>query len=93
MEFVKETTDYDQRFRLLNPVTPDLQMPAGKNEVPIWEKELLTLDEAAAYTGIGVHKLRCISNDEHCDFVLWNGSKRLLKRKKLGTYLAEAYSI
>ncbi len=62
-------------------------------EVPIWEKSNLTLEEAAAYSGVGINKLREISNDEFCDFVLWVGSKRLLKRKKLDTYLERAYSI
>ena len=27
-------------------------------EVPIWEKTNLTLEEAAAYSGIGINKLR-----------------------------------
>lgn len=61
--------------------------------IPISEKCLLTLEEAAAYTGIGICKLRDISNDERCDFVLWNGSKRMLKRNKLLAYLESAYSI
>ena len=64
-----------------------------KAKVPISEKCLLTLDEAAAYTGIGICKLRAMSNDERCDFVLWNGSKRMLKKKKLENYLESAYSI
>ena len=55
-------------------------------KIPIWE-------EAASYTGIGVNKLREISNDEKCDFVLWNGSRRLFKREKLESYLNAAYSI
>ena len=29
-----------------------------KNEVPVWEKVNLTLDEAASYFGIGVAKLK-----------------------------------
>ncbi|MBR0542413.1 MAG: transposase [Clostridia bacterium] len=62
-------------------------------EVPIWEKTTLTLEEAAIYTGVGINKLRDISNDERCNFVLWNGNKRLLKRKQLDDYLARAYSI
>lgn len=62
-------------------------------EVPIWEKSNLTLEEAALYSGIGVNKLRDISNDERCPFVLWNGTKRLLKRKKLDEYLEKSYSI
>lgn len=64
-----------------------------KLEVPISEKATLTLEEAAAYTGIGTQKLRDISNDERCEFVLWNGTKRLFKRKKLEAYLDAAYSI
>lgn len=61
--------------------------------VPIWLKSNLTLEEAAAYTGIGVGKLRELSDDEACEFVLWVGTKRLLKRKKLDEYLEKAYSI
>lgn len=62
-------------------------------EMPIWEKSNLTLEEAAAYTGIGISKLREMSNREFCDFVLWVGNKRLLKRKKLDEYLEKAYSV
>ena len=61
--------------------------------VPIWEKSNLTLEEAAAYSGIGINKLREITNDEHCKFVLWVGSKRLIKRKLLDQYLEERYSV
>lgn len=61
--------------------------------VPIWEKSNLTLEEAAAYFGIGVGKLRQLSQSEECPFVLWCGNKRLIKRKKLDEYLAKAYSI
>lgn len=61
--------------------------------VPISEKCLLTLDEAVQYTGLGHQKLRDISNEDDCNFVLWNGSKRMLKRVKLEEYLNKAYSI
>lgn len=62
-------------------------------KIPIWQKSMLTLEEAASYTGIGVNKLREISNREDCNFVLWNGSRRLLKREKLEAYLNGVYSI
>ena len=31
-------------------------------EIPIWEKSNLSLEEAAAYSGIGINKLREITN-------------------------------
>ena len=64
-----------------------------KKEVPVWEKSNLTLEEAAAYSGIGIHKLRELSDKENCEFVLWIGTKRLLKRRKLDEYIERAYSI
>ena len=61
--------------------------------VPIWEKTLLTLEEAAAYSGIGINKLRDITNDEASDIVLWVGNKRLIKRKRLEAFIERTYSI
>ena len=61
--------------------------------VPIWEKTNLTLEEAAAYSGIGINKLRKLSDDENCSFVLLIGSKRLIKRRKLDEYTEKAYSL
>ena len=64
-----------------------------KKEVPVWEKSNLTLEEVAAYSGIGIHRLRELSDKEDCEFVLWIGTKRLLKRKKLDEYIDRSYSI
>lgn len=64
-----------------------------KKAVPIWEKANLTLEEAAEYTGIGINKLREISDDPNYDYVLWNGSKRMLKRERLARFLEEQFSI
>ncbi len=63
------------------------------NEVPIWEKSNLTLEEAAAYFNIGQNKLRELTNEKNCSFVIWVGSKRLIKRLKMEEYLSKAYSI
>lgn len=62
-------------------------------EVPIWEKSNLTLEEAAAYSNIGVNKLRELSGSDTCKFVLWCGNKRLIKRKLFEVYLEKQYSI
>ena len=68
-------------------------MVSVAEKVPVWEKANLTLEEAAAYFGIGINKLRDMTNDEACSYVLWNGSKRLIKRKALERYLEQSYSI
>lgn len=62
-------------------------------EVPIWEKSNLTVEEAAAYTGIGINKIREMSNGDNCPFVLWVGNKRLIKRRKFDEYVEKQFSI
>ena len=62
-------------------------------QVPIWEKSNLTLEEAAAYSGIGINKLREITNEDKCKFVLWVGNKRLIKRRLFDCFVEQAYSI
>lgn len=62
-------------------------------EVPIWEKSNLSLEEAAAYSGIGVSKLRELTSAKDCRFVLWVGSKRLIKRRLFDQYIEQEYSI
>ncbi len=64
-----------------------------REAVPVWERSMLTLEEAAAYTGIGVCKLRQMSNSPGCDYVLWVGNRRMLKRRKLDEFLENAYSV
>ena len=62
-------------------------------EIRICEKPFLTLKEAAVYTGLGINKLRELSNENNCDFVLFVGTKRLLKRERLLEFLNSVYSI
>lgn len=64
-----------------------------KKEVPIWEKSNLTLEEAAAYSGIGINKLREITNNDKYGLVLWVGTKRLIKRKQLDKFTEQSYTI
>ena len=61
--------------------------------VPVWEKANLTLEEAAAYSGIGIHKLRELSNDKRCEFMLFVGTKRLIKRKLFDAWIEDKYSL
>lgn len=62
-------------------------------KVPIWEKVTLTVDEAAAYSGVGTKKIRQLTDNEKCPFVLWNGTKRLIKREAFVEFIKQQYSI
>ena len=61
--------------------------------IPISEKINLTVEEAAVYYNIGENKLREITDKPDCQFVLFVGRKRLIKRKQFERYLNRAYSI
>lgn len=62
-------------------------------DIPLQDRELLTVKEAAAYFNIGMNRIREITNDEGCKFVLWVGNKRMIKRELFKAYLEESYSI
>ena len=64
-----------------------------KQEVPIWEKMNLTLEEASTYSGIGINTLRDLTNEKNCNFVLFVGTKRLIKRKLFEKFLESTYVI
>jgi excisionase family DNA binding protein len=64
-----------------------------KKETPVWEKGNFTLKEAAAYYNIGINRLREMSNKPGCDYVMFVGNKRLIKRKQFDKFLETAYSI
>jgi Excisionase from transposon Tn916. len=64
------------------------------NEVPIWEKYMLSIEEAAAYFHIGENKLRRLA-DEHKDagWIFMNGQRLLIKREKLEKVLNDIDTI
>ncbi len=61
--------------------------------VPLWEKQNLTLSEAAEYFGIGQNKLRALTETRNCNFVLFVGNRRMIKRKVFEKYLEGEYSL
>lgn len=64
-----------------------------QKETPVWEKPLLTIDEANAYSGIGRNKLLELTERKGCKFVVRNGRTRIIKREKLDEFIDQAYSI
>ena len=61
--------------------------------IPIWERVTISIEEAAAYSGIGRDKIRSLTEEEDCDYVLWVGKRRMIKRVKFEEYLNNSYSI
>lgn len=65
-----------------------------KPSVPIKDKLNLTIEEAAAYSGISETTLRKrISEKNNYDFILMNGTKTMIKRKKFEQFLERVDAI
>ncbi|MBE6958976.1 MAG: transposase [Ruminococcaceae bacterium] len=61
------------------------------NEIPYWEKYMLTLREAAEYFHIGEKKMRQIVEDNlNADFLLESGNRVMIKRRLFEEYLDRA---
>jgi len=68
-------------------------MSNNKLEVPIWEKVMLTKEEAAAYSHVGINKLEELLKIPNCPFVLYVGKKKLIKRREFEAFLTENVEI
>lgn len=56
--------------------------------IPISEKAVLSINEAAAYSSIGIHKLQQIcSSEEGKKFAFKNGNRNMIKRKAFDAWL------
>ena len=61
--------------------------------IPLWHKPNLSIEEASIYSNIGTGKLYEMTEKQDCPFVLWIGSRRMIKRKIFEEYIANQYSI
>ena len=69
-------------------------MANPENRVPLWEKYILTIQEAAEYFHIGEKKLRRLAEEKaDADFILVNGNRVMIKRKLFEKYLDEVTSV
>ena len=62
------------------------KLVSNKVEIPIWERQWLTIEEASEYSGIARRKLRKLSNTSGCPFAIWMGNKIHIVREKLDKY-------
>lgn len=61
--------------------------------VPIEKKINLTIKEAAEYSNIGINKIAELLRNPMCNFVLYIGNKKLVKRKEFEQYLSSVREI
>lgn len=56
-------------------------------KVPIHLKITLTIKEAAEYSNIGINKIDSMLKQPNCHFVLYVGTRKLVKRKEFEEYI------
>ena len=64
-----------------------------KLEIPFWLKLNLTKQEAAAYSNIGINRIEELLKQPNCNFVLYVGNKKLVKRKEFEQYISKSLEI
>lgn len=63
-------------------------------QVPIWEKVTLSIEEASEYSGIGSNKLyKMIAEPSSAEYVLYNGKRKMIKRKAFEKFLENSKEI
>ena len=60
-----------------------------KGEVPIYHKLTLTIKEAAEYSNIGINKIESLLKQPNCPFVLYVGTRKLVKRREFEEFIRE----
>lgn len=58
-----------------------------REKIPVPQKLLLTVEEAAEYSHIGEKKIREMMNDIDCNFAFRKGTVMLIKRTKFEQYI------
>lgn len=64
------------------------------NEIPIWQKYTLSIEEAAEYFRIGQKRLRqLVADNPSADYILLNGNRVQIKRKLFEDYIDTATTV
>ena len=61
--------------------------------LPIDRKMLLSIREAAEYSNIGINKIDEMLKQPNCPFVLYVGTKKLVKRKAFEEFIKSKVAI
>ena len=80
-----EAEHTDEDFLELYEYQQQLLQPP--EDIPIWEKKCLTVEEAAAYSGIGERRLKALLMDKDCSFRIARSDRLLIIREKLEEFI------
>ena len=64
-----------------------VELQKQSENTPFWTKKILTVKEAAEYTGTGRAKIRQIITQENCPFTVNNGTQICVIREAFIDYL------
>ena len=64
------------------------QRTKAKERVPIHLKITLTIKEAAEYSNIGINKIESLLKTPNCPFVLFVGTRKLVKRREFEDFIS-----
>lgn len=62
-------------------------------DMPFWLKLNMTIKEAAVYSNIGINRIEELLKEPKCNFVLYVGNKKLVKRKEFEQYVSKSVEL
>ena len=82
-DYMRKTNYFMEGLSVSHPIDP----------VPIHLKVALTLKETAEYSNIGINKIDYMLRQPNCPFVLYVGTKKLVKRKEFEAFISKIDSL
>ena len=70
-----------------------MKMEDNKKYIPVEHKINLTIAEAAEYSNIGQNRIEKLLRSPNCPFVLYVGTKKLVKRKEFEQFLSDTLQL
>lgn len=66
----------------------------SRNNIPVWEKYTLSIEEASEYFRIGENKIRRLAEEnKDANWILYNGNRIQIKRKQFEKIVDEINAI
>lgn len=71
-----------------------INIMSDKRTIPFGNRYVLSVEEASLYFRIGQTKLKAMIDQEPtAEYILWNGNRALIKRKRFEEFIDNAVSV